>query len=183
MFRVDVLLMGVRGSIVWYEENKMSEEQGQDAPQAAAGHESDINVVTGGRPRRVMLRRNAGGAYEILIGRRILQSFCSEFENITRWVMPSNTQLPVRIEIIPSGEAQAATYPDREPAISRDRDQPILRARLAAEDDDPPEEVALFSTAHPGNPRITMTWQDEAREQLVRDIELRQNMIDLLARM
>ena len=154
----------------------MNEEQKSDqAPQAAAGHESDINMVSG-RPRRVMLRRNGNGAYEILIGRRILQSFCSEFENITRWVMPSNTQLPVRIEIIPSGEAQAATYPDRE------EDQPLLRASVA-EEDDPPEEVALYSQAHPGNPRITMTWQDEAREQLVRDIELRQNMIDLLARM
>ncbi len=165
-------------------------------PQAAAG------TMQGGRPRRVMLRRNENGAYEILIGRRIIQSFCSEFENITRWVMPSNTQLPVRIEIIPSGEAQAATYSDREPEISRDRDQPILRARLAAEEEEEPdgpeaiprgaqvrisqsedEGVALFSMAHPGNPRITMTWQDEAREQLVRDIELRQNMIDLLARM
>lgn len=162
----------------------MSDERGSDQadspPQAQAAGAEDRTVMESG-PRRVILRRDSEGCYQILMRSRQLQGFCREFEDVTGFAIAPDMQLQVRINIQQIGGLHRATYPDREPesVINADSDQPILRARLAEED----REVALFSTVHPGNPTVTMTWQDEAREQLVREIEERQNMIDLLARM
>ena len=145
-------------------------------------------------PRRVMLRHDDSGGYQILMGGRVLQGFCQEFEDITGYSLVVNTQQQVRIHIDPIGRRQPAYYPERESDINVVEGQPpdaLIRHRVPGEgvrirttdQGIEQEEVVLSSEAHPGNPTITMTWQDEAREQLVRDIELRQNMIDLLARM
>lgn len=154
----------------------MTEGQEPDqAPQAAAGRESDINVVGGHPPRRVMLRRDDTGNYQISMGGRMIQGFCQEFEEITGYAIGVNTQQQVRIHIEPIGRRQHARYPDR------GEDTPPTD--VVAED----SPVEIRDRSRPRLPWAEQArergWQDEAREQLVREIELRQNMIDLLAGM
>lgn len=137
------------------------------------------------RPRRVILRRDDTGSYCIFIGRQMIQGFCSEFEDITGFSIGLNTQQQVRIAIEPIGRRQPARYPDRgdDPpdALIRHRGPGEAVRTRATPQGIEQEEVALFSSAHPGNPTVTMTWQDEARQQLVREIERRQDLINLLA--
>jgi hypothetical protein len=138
------------------------------------------------RPRRVILRRDENGSYCIFIGRQMIQGFCSEFEDITGYSIGVNTQQQVRISIDPIGRRQPARYPDRldrPDALIRHRD-PGEAVRVRATDQGiEQEEVALFSMAHPGNPTVTQTWQEQARLHLVDEIELRQNLINLLTEM
>jgi len=148
-----------------------SEGPAQAGGPFAAGAEEVRTMES--RPRRVILRRDDTGSYCIFMGSRMVQGFCNEFEDITGFAMGANTQQQVRIFIDPIGRRQRAHYPERDepeeslPELSINRDQ----------------GVELFSSAHPGNPTITMTWQDEARQHLAQEIEQRQALINMLAGM
>lgn len=170
----------------------MSDTPDSEGPaQAAAGQsraEDAGDRTRESRPRRVILRRDDTGGYCIFIGRQMIQGFCSEFEDITGYSIGPNTQQQVRIAIEPIGRRQPARYPDRgddppdallTPRLpNRDREDVANQMQRTLVDGEP-----LYSQAHPGNPTITMTWQDEAREHLVREIEQRQALIDMLAGM
>jgi len=159
-------------------------ERTRSEPTQAAAPQTTSQV---GVPRRLVLRHDDTGGYQILMGNRVLQGFCQEFEDITGYAIGLNEQQQVRIRIDPIGRRQPAFYPDRgdnpPDALIRHR-VPGEGVRIRTTDQGiEQEEVVLSSQAHPGNPTVAMTWRDEARERLVRDIETMQNMIDLLARM
>jgi len=149
----------------------MSDTPDSAGPTQAAAPQTTSQV---GVPRRLVLRHDDTGGYQILMGNRVLQGFCQEFEDVTGYAIGLNEQQQVRIRIDPIGRRQQARYPDREP----EREAPPEQLSINRG-----EGVELFSAAHPGNPTVTQTWRDEAREHLVRDIETMQNMIDLLGRM
>ncbi len=154
----------------------MTEGQEPDqAPQAAAGRETLVAREL--RPRRVMLRRDNGGGYSILRRGGVIQAFCAEFEEITGFTMEPDTQQQVRIRVESIGPRSRAMY-SSEVAPSREDDPPPTN--VVAEDS--PVEIRDRSLPWAEQAR-ERGWQDEAREQLVREIELRQNMIDLLAGM
>ncbi|KKN76775.1 hypothetical protein LCGC14_0367460 [marine sediment metagenome] len=135
------------------------------------------------RPRRVILRRDENGSYCIFMGREMIQGFCSQFEDITGFSMGVDTQQQVRIAIESIGRRQRARYPDRldrPDALIRHRDPGEAVMTRATEQGIEQEEVALFSSAHPGNPTITMTWQDEARQALQEQMTRMQHMLNLL---
>ena len=143
--------------------------------------EQQASVVEGRppRPRRVILRRNQDGAYEIFARGRLIQTFCTEFEDITRWAMELNSEQQVRILIEPMGNRRQLSLQER---VS---DFPV---RMEGEVSDEPErspapEEALSQIGSEATQTRVGRWQDAAREQLVREIELRQNMIDMLAGM
>jgi hypothetical protein len=89
--------------------------------------------------------------------------------------MGVNLQQRVRIHIEYIGRRQQARYPDR---TEEDRPDALIRT-----DENLVEGRPLFSMAHPGNPTVTQTWQDEAREHLVEQMTMMQQAIDLLGRM
>lgn len=157
----------------------MSDTPDSEGPVQAAGGER----VTEARPRRVILRRDRGGSYSIFMRSRMIQGFCSEFEDITSFHIEPDTQLQVRINIQQIGALHPAVYPDEEPP------QPILRARLAQEDQEEPlldinqvEGRPLFSSAHPqGIER--RSWQDEAREHIHEQMTRMRHMLNLLESM
>lgn len=155
-----------------------------DTPDSAEPAQATEGQRTRRRARRVILRRDDSGSYQILMGSRLVQAFCDEFEEITGYSIGVNTQQHARIIIEAIGRRQQAHYPDRDPppdALIRHRDPGEAVMIRTTEQGIEQEEVSLFSAAHPGNPTVTMTWQDEAREQLVREIERRQDLINLLA--
>lgn len=130
--------------------------------------------------RLVVLRRDAQGGYAILMREQQIQGFCGQFEEITGWRMPRDTQLQARIAIQPAGRLRSARYPDHE----RIEDGPELPERvqrrlmpdgvnaIPTEGDG----VALESIAHPSN---AASWQVEAirhlnmeRDQLTHTIDM-----------
>lgn len=152
-----------------------------DTPQAAAGGqfatetEAHRDRTMESRPRRVVLRHDDTGSYQILMGNRLVQGFCHEFEDITGYSIGMNRQQQVRICIEPIGQQRHAIYADRDgPEVTRVRDTPI-DARIRTGDG-----VGLFNAAHPGNPTVTMTWQDEARRHIHEQMTRLQDMLNLL---
>lgn len=88
--------------------------QGEPIPMTAtvtAG--TGAGAETHRQGRRVTLRRDAGGSYQILMRDQVVQGFCDQFEEITRWRMPRDTQLQARIFIQPVGRLCRAVYIDR----------------------------------------------------------------------
>lgn len=149
----------------------MSDTPDSEGPTQAAGAE---DRTFDSRPRRVMLRRDRNGSYSIFMGRRMIQGFCSEFEDITRFALAPGMQLQVRIQIQPIGALHPATYPDEEPP--QVTEEPLLDINQV-------EGRPLFSSAHPGNPTVTMTWQDEAREHIHEQMTRMRHMLNLLESM
>jgi len=143
-----------------------------DTPQAAGGVNEER--VTEARPRRVTLRRDENGSYSIFMRRRMIQGFCSEFEDITSFHIEPDTQVQVRINIQQLGGVHRATYPEREP------DGPeIVRVRATREDGQE-QEIGLFSSAHPQG---IETWQDQARRAMQEQMTRLQDMLNLLESM
>lgn len=121
-----------------------------------------------GQGRRVNLVRLSGGEYQIRLGRdRIVQGFCSDFEDITRFQLPAGIQQQVRINIEEVGEARE--FNDNPGHFS----DPPVPGMLHVDDG-----VALESIAHPaGNlPR----WQVEALGHLEEEVARIRNLIDAL---
>ena len=154
------------------------------APQAAAGQfqAEDAEARMDARPRRVVLRHDDTGSYQILMGHRLIQGFCPEFEEITGYAIGGNLQQQVRIHIEPIGRRQHAHYPDREPLIDdRVPDAERGRVRIRTTDANMVEGgPALFSSAHPHQP---MSWQDQARRQVQEQMTRLQDMLNLLESM
>ena len=96
-----------------------------------------------GQGRRVTLARQRSGGYAIWMRDRHVQSFCGEWEDITRFQLPEGIEQQVRIHIEPMGEAR------------------MLRPEYSGESDDrveaaqPDDGVELRSIAHPNNPLVT----------------------------
>jgi hypothetical protein len=156
----------------------MSDTPDSEGPtQAAAGREMES------RPRTVVLRHDETGSYQILMGNRLLQGFCQEFEDVTGYSIGVGLQQRVHIHIEPIGRRQQARYPDREDrpdALIRHRDPgEAVMIRTTAQGIEQ-EEVSLFSEAHPGNPTVTQTWQDEARQALQEQMTRMQELFNLL---
>lgn len=168
----------------------MSDTPDSERPAQAAGGQFQAedagDRTRESRPRRVILRRDENGSYCIFMGGHMIQGFCSEFEEITGYSMGVNLQQQVRIQIETIGRRQRARYPEREDrpdALIRHRDPGEAVMVRATDQGIEQEDVSLFSMAHPGNPTVTQTWQDEAREHLVQEIERRQDLINLLSGM
>lgn len=85
-----------------------------------------------GEGRRVNLRRESGGGYSIWMGSQCIQTFCGQWEDITRFQLPEGIQQQVRIIIQSMGEA-------------REWDQAETRGENAV---DVADEVALQNIAH-----------------------------------
>jgi hypothetical protein len=98
-----------------------------------------------GEGRRVTLVRQRSGGYSIWMRDHHVQSFCGEWEDITRFQLPEGIEQQVRIHIQPMGEARMLR-----PEYSGNSDERVE----AAEDG-----VELRSIAHPDNPRML---QDDA---------------------
>lgn len=108
----------------------MSEGDAQDVaadeapePQVAmAETQAPMGAMAGeirfraGEGRRVRLVRDEGGGYAIFMGDRCIQSFCREWEDVTRYPLPTGIEQQVQIIINPLGEAREA----REVAQSRE---------------------------------------------------------------
>ena len=92
--------------------------------------------------RRVTLGRQRSGGYQIWMGRRHVQSFCGEWEDITRFQLPEGIEQQVRINIEVLGEARMLR-----PEYSGDDD-----ARIDVEH--PDDGVELRLSEHPNNPRM-----------------------------
>ncbi len=145
------------------------------APQAAGPAQAAAS------PRRVVLRHDDTGNYQILMGHRLIQGFCQEFEEITGYAIGVNLQQQVLIHIEPIGRRQHAHYPDRDPPpLIRHRD-PGEAVRIRTTDEGiEQEEVALFSSAHPQG---IETWQMQARRGVQEQMTRLQDMLNLLESM
>ena len=93
-----------------------------------------------GEGRRINLRRSTDGSYSLWMGGRLIQSFCSEWEDVTRFQLPEGIQQQCRVSVHALGEA-------------REWDGEELRGdqpdRVQAER--PDDGVELRSIAHPNN--------------------------------
>lgn len=94
-----------------------------------------------GEGRRVTLGRQRSGGYAIWMRDRHVQSFCGEWEDITRFQLPEGIEQQVRIHIEPMGEARMLR-----PEYSGEQDDRVEAAV------DPGDGVELRSIAHPNNP-------------------------------
>lgn len=92
-----------------------------------------------GEGRRINLRRSSDGSYSLWMGGRLIQSFCSEWEDVTRFQLPEGIQQQVRVNVHSLGEAREW---DGNESRGEDRVQEVR------EDDG----VELRSIAHPNNP-------------------------------
>lgn len=89
--------------------------------------------------RRVTLARQRTGSYSIWMRDHLVQSFCGEWEDITRFQLPEGIEQQVRINIEVMGEAR------------------MLRPEYSERGSDvahPDDGVELRSIAHPNNPPI-----------------------------
>lgn len=83
-----------------------------------------------GEGRRVTLGRQRGGGYSIWMGSRHIQSFCAEWEDVTRFQLPEGIEQQVRINIEVMGEARMLRpeYSGEQPVMV-DAEDPPLRDR------------------------------------------------------
>lgn len=141
---------------------------GQASPeQGTLSTETRVEIRTQGR--LVNLRRDAQGQYQILMRDRVIQGFCSEFEDITGWNQPLDTQVQARIAIHPTGRLRAATYHDL--GSGQDRIEPMgLDIQTRLRDDG----IALESRAHP------VPWQVEALARLRVERDQMEQAIDMI---
>jgi hypothetical protein len=150
--------------------------QSADPGQFAAGAIRPMES----HPRTVVLRHDDTGSYQILMGSRVLQGFCQEFEDVTGCSMGVDLQQRVRIHIEYIGRRQQARYPDRQPppdALIRHRDPGEAVMIRTTEQGIEQEEVALFSSAHPQG---IERWPDIARRGLQEEMTRLQDMLNLL---
>jgi hypothetical protein len=94
-----------------------------------------------GEGRRINLRRSSDGSYSLWMGGRLIQSFCSEWEDVTRFQLPEGIQQQVRVNVHSLGEARewdGEDIPERN--IGR------------VQEERPDDGVELRSIAHPNNP-------------------------------
>ena len=99
------------------EEHAMQEAEVPLGPTAGAAAQREDYSMGGDTERRhpgrlVNLRRGRDGSYQILMRDRVIQGFCSEFEDITSWRQPLDTQIQARINIVPTGRLRGAYYPE-----------------------------------------------------------------------
>jgi len=92
-----------------------------------------------GQGRRINLRRSSDGSYSIWMQNRLIQSFCGEWEDITRFQLPEGIQQQCRITVHSLGEA-------REWSEEETRGQDRVQAER------PDDGVELRTIAHPNNP-------------------------------
>jgi hypothetical protein len=102
-----------------------------------------------GEGRRINLRRSTDGSYSLWMGGRLIQSFCSEWEDVTRFQLPEGIQQQVRVNVQSLGEA-------------REWDGREVSGQDRVEEVRPDDGVALRSIAHPNNPM--------AREDITDDL-------------
>ncbi len=121
--------------------------------------------------RLVNLRRSADGAYEILMRGRVIQGFCSQFEDITGWAQPRDTQIQARVTITPTGRLRGVPHPEER--VQR-RLMPEGFNPVQTEDDG----IALESIAHPGPPLAE--WQLEALRHLNMERSQLTHTIDMI---
>lgn len=96
-----------------------------------------------GEGRRTNLRRSSDGSYSLWMGGRLIQSFCSEWEDITRFQLPEGIQQQVRVNVQSLGEAREWDG-DESPRGDDER----VEVAVDAVDDG----VELRSIEHPHNP-------------------------------
>ena len=156
----------------------MSDQGFTDAEPAAEPSEAEDRTMES-RPRRVVLRRDENGSYCIFMGSRMIQGFCSEFEDVTGYSIGMNRQQQVRICIEPIGRQIHARYPEREdvPQMVRHRDPGEAVMIRTTDRGLEPEDVALFSSAHPQG---IERWPDMARRGLQEQMTRLQDMLNLL---
>ena len=94
-----------------------------------------------GEGRRVNLRRESSGGYSIWMGGQCIQTFCAQWEDVTRFQLPEGIQQQVRVHVQPLGEAREWNQEEL-----RDRDEDRVQAER------PDDGVELRSIAHPNNP-------------------------------
>lgn len=80
-------------------------QTGQDAAEPDPSDEMRTRQRRG-VGRRVNLIRTEDGTYEVRMGHRMIQGFCEEFEDITRFQLPYGIQQQVRINVEPVGRAR-----------------------------------------------------------------------------
>ncbi len=88
-----------------------------DAPEEERAASVDMNMATAGvaqearritrrgEGRRVTLVRTEDGQYQVWMGTRMIQSFCAEWEDITRFQLPEGIEQQVRVNVSPMGDA------------------------------------------------------------------------------
>lgn len=157
-------------------------EMGDEAPSQPEGfsgigralpEQGTINPEAAGEIRRdgrlVNLRRGRDGGYQILMRNRVIQGFCAEFEDITAWRQPVDTQLQARISIVPTGRLRAAQYPDQDPIGGYE----TVQTRIM-----PDDGIHLESIAHPVG--SLPQWQVNALGHLEEEVARIRNMIDMI---
>ncbi len=145
--------------------------------------ESDPQGGTAGR--LVSLRRSRDGAYQILMRDRVIQGFCLQFEDITGWRQPRDTQMQARISIVPIGRLRVALYPEEHPDPPHDfetervgRDDSVQRRLMPDGINAVPtggdDGVQLESIAHP------VPWQVEALAYLREERDHTEQAIEMI---
>jgi len=119
--------------------------------------------------RRVILRCNPSGEYQILWRNRVIQSFCPEFEDIANFVLPQGIEQQVRIHIMPIGSAREIP-PQGVPREDSLEDGVALRTivhpRPAGLSEESLEELEIEI---PGDPALH-PWQNDAIEIIRQEI-------------
>ena len=144
----------------------------------AGGQRADEDYSIRRNGRLVDLRRSQDGAYQILMRGRVIQGFCAQFEDITGWRMPRDTQIQSRITIQPTGRLRGALYPEEH----ADRPEPegfsTDRLEVRTTGIMPDDGIALESIAHPGPPLAE--WQLEALRHLNMERSQLTHTIDMI---
>lgn len=151
-----------------------AQEDATDQQDAVAADAVEPTLTTSREPvraRRSELRR-VNGQYELWMGNQLIQSFCSQFENITRYAIPEGTSQQVRVNIEPLGEVREVATDE-----GRDRMSEFAEgARVAGRAPDPPalagavERAADLSEASVGEMEIELPDRGEPSQERVQGL-------------
>lgn len=204
----------------------MTNEAREDAPDSQPEPQrptAGAGVSLGGTPadattrepvraRRCELRRTHG-QYQLYMGDMNIQTFCSQFEDITRYAIPEGCSQQVRINIEPLGEVRELATQESE---FREQGRRMLAGGAQVARERPPDlseesleemEIELPDRGEPVSqdrqdamhgllraqaetvsdfgqgPARPPRWRDELRERLERERTSLGMMLDFLARM
>lgn len=141
-----------------------------------------------GQGRRIRLVRDRDGQYIIFAGSRRVQSFCSEWEDITRFQMPMGIEQQVRIVVQELGPArEMRPEPDQEePRLARNEPPRSFQddRRMLQSMSMPNEEAVNYQLRGDGEPINPMDHAfNMVMEQLHREMERLREMMHMIERM
>ena len=165
-------------------DHEMGEDQMEPPPEeelvnAIAGHFAGSAAGVRRNGRLVNLLRDDNGGYQIIMRGRVIQGFCSEFEDITAWSQPRDTQIQARITIVPTGRLRSARYPEMQGRVEpAGYDPESVQRRLA------PDEIGAVPTGNDGvrleSRAHPVHWQEEALRHLRMERDQMAHTIDMI---